>query len=150
MLLLDTSFLIEFEDELVNRKSGPARAVLTAHRRQAAGISIITLGEFAEGFTDPRALLEFLAPFRVLRSEEHTSELQSPCNLVCRLLLEKKNSTLSDSDLAYDEAVSRGLRCLAAAGSSPNPSCLPPVPPRPRPSQHPIQVGPSYPPQLLV
>src|SRR5256885_13212905 len=27
------------------------------------------------------------------RSEEHTSELQSPCNLVCRLLLEKKNIT---------------------------------------------------------
>src|SRR2546426_4016650 len=26
----------------------------------------------------------------VFRSEEHTSELQSPCNLVCRLLLEKK------------------------------------------------------------
>src|SRR2546426_3064401 len=29
---------------------------------------------------------------RSRRSEEHTSELQSPCNLVCRLLLEKKNS----------------------------------------------------------
>src|SRR5256885_2986904 len=28
--------------------------------------------------------------FSVPRSEEHTSELQSPCNLVCRLLLEKK------------------------------------------------------------
>src|SRR5256885_5247017 len=27
-----------------------------------------------------------------LRSEEHTSELQSPCNLVCRLLLEKKTT----------------------------------------------------------
>src|SRR3989454_2849222 len=27
---------------------------------------------------------------RIGRSEEHTSELQSPCNLVCRLLLEKK------------------------------------------------------------
>src|SRR5256885_8122787 len=27
-----------------------------------------------------------------LRSEEHTSELQSPCNLVCRLLLEKKKN----------------------------------------------------------
>jgi predicted nucleic acid-binding protein len=67
MLLLDTSFLIEFEDELLNRKSGPARAVLTAHRRQAAAISIITLGEFAEGFTDPKALLEFLAPFRVVQ-----------------------------------------------------------------------------------
>src|SRR5688500_20020924 len=30
------------------------------------------------------------------RSEEHTSELQSPCNLVCRLLLEKKKEYLSD------------------------------------------------------
>src|SRR5256885_12888326 len=30
---------------------------------------------------------------RLERSEEHTSELQSPCNLVCRLLLEKKNMT---------------------------------------------------------
>src|SRR5256885_10501727 len=29
-----------------------------------------------------------------LRSEEHTSELQSPCNLVCRLLLEKNNKVL--------------------------------------------------------
>src|SRR2546426_12166398 len=29
------------------------------------------------------------------RSEEHTSELQSPCNLVCRLLLEKKKTKLS-------------------------------------------------------
>src|SRR5256885_11923360 len=28
-----------------------------------------------------------------MRSEEHTSELQSPCNLVCRLLLEKKKYT---------------------------------------------------------
>src|SRR2546426_6961394 len=31
------------------------------------------------------------------RSEEHTSELQSPCNLVCRLLLEKKNAALNSS-----------------------------------------------------
>src|SRR2546426_7415391 len=31
------------------------------------------------------------------RSEEHTSELQSPCNLVCRLLLEKKKRTLIDA-----------------------------------------------------
>src|SRR5256885_5781404 len=29
------------------------------------------------------------------RSEEHTSELQSPCNLVCRLLLEKKTCTIA-------------------------------------------------------
>src|SRR5256885_2573896 len=30
------------------------------------------------------------------RSEEHTSELQSPCNLVCRLLLEKKKKNTND------------------------------------------------------
>ena len=66
MLLLDTSFLIEFEDELAHRKMGPAHGVLAAHRRQAAAISIIALGEFAEGYADPRALIEFLAPFRVV------------------------------------------------------------------------------------
>src|SRR5256885_9837494 len=37
------------------------------------------------------------------RSEEHTSELQSPCNLVCRLLLEKKKrtSTTCDTPVAH-------------------------------------------------
>src|SRR6266566_6449502 len=30
------------------------------------------------------------------RSEEHTSELQSPCNLVCRLLLEKKKKNINN------------------------------------------------------
>src|SRR2546426_8224282 len=34
------------------------------------------------------------------RSEEHTSELQSPCNLVCRLLLEKKKEKDSVTDLS--------------------------------------------------
>src|SRR3989454_8448961 len=40
----------------------------------------------AEPLTAPLGALVFL------RSEEHTSELQSPCNLVCRLLLEKKKN----------------------------------------------------------
>src|ERR1039457_7603443 len=33
------------------------------------------------------------------RSEEHTSELQSPCNLVCRLLLEKKKKKKTTEDM---------------------------------------------------
>src|SRR2546426_8687290 len=33
----------------------------------------------------------------VARSEEHTSKLQSPCNLVCRLLLEKKKKKKNDT-----------------------------------------------------
>src|SRR5256885_11398450 len=37
-----------------------------------------------------------------LRSEEHTSELQSPCNLVCRLLLEKKKTRYKIEHLHRD------------------------------------------------
>src|SRR5256885_11080917 len=36
------------------------------------------------------------------RSEEHTSELQSPCNLVCRLLLEKKKKKPNCSPYGHD------------------------------------------------
>src|SRR2546426_3587570 len=37
------------------------------------------------------------------RSEEHTSELQSPCNLVCRLLLEKKKKKKRQQPAATSE-----------------------------------------------
>src|SRR2546422_6940050 len=57
--------------------------------------------------------------------------------------------SLTSSDLAYDEAVSRGVRRLAAAGSSSSPSRLPVLPPRPLASQPPIQAGPSDPTHLL-
>src|SRR3989475_7849346 len=39
----------------------------------------------------PQTIVPALEPFRLARSEEHTSELQSQSNLVCRLLLEKKH-----------------------------------------------------------
>src|SRR5205807_4441482 len=40
------------------------------------------------------------------RSEEHTSELQSPCNLVCRLLLEKKKYTSPSSSPSRQSSAS--------------------------------------------
>src|SRR5256885_10963312 len=47
-------------------------------------------------FRDPDRLVMIFEHFRdPSRSEEHTSELQSPCNLVCRLLLEKKKRRTS-------------------------------------------------------
>src|SRR5256885_3997430 len=51
-----------------------------------------------------------------LRSEEHTSELQSPCNLVCRLLLEKKkcDSVLSRRAIQTSSAHSR---CYSPIGN---------------------------------
>src|SRR5258706_5885357 len=41
---------------------------------------------------------------RTPRSEEHTSELQSLTNLVCRLLLEKKNNSATETGLTYSRA----------------------------------------------
>src|SRR6266446_10543281 len=47
------------------------------------------------------------------RSEEHTSELQSPCNLVCRLLLEKKNTI----ELGLDRRQTKLFSSLERLGS---------------------------------
>src|SRR2546426_8395194 len=41
------------------------------------------------------------------RSEEHTSELQSPCNLVCRLLLEKKKKNNTHEHSTQDDQYTR-------------------------------------------
>src|SRR2546426_4900750 len=54
------------------------------HDHHVLGPVLVALGE-REG--EGRVVLR---PHAARRSEEHTSELQSPCNLVCRLLLEKK------------------------------------------------------------
>src|SRR5256885_4773096 len=57
-----------------------------------------------------------------LRSEEHTSELQSPCNLVCRLLLEKKKYTQESSDSRTPNASpQRDLRLLLLQPLAPAP-----------------------------
>src|ERR1039457_7606659 len=48
------------------------------------------------------------------RSEEHTSELQSPCNLVCRLLLEKKQQTPAPGAGARQKLI--GWRTAARGG----------------------------------
>src|SRR5256885_7685167 len=56
-----------------------------------------------------------------LRSEEHTSELQSPCNIVCRLLLEKKKT--GDEGQVQSPDWSSGL-CPCRASSSGMKSCI--------------------------
>src|SRR5690348_18014990 len=84
----------------------PPRSTLfpytTLFRSGDACISVSKLGLMAyaipisEAMTRPsQYALKFPAtsPARMLRSEEHTSELQSPVHLVCRLLLEKKKKT---------------------------------------------------------
>src|SRR5256886_9936203 len=81
------------------------------------------------------------------RSEEHTSELQSQSNLVCRLLLEKKKTTMNNpahSDASrqpelyvapymHDEWAVTGRSTLTLASTSPPPP-PPPHPLHPLPS----------------
>src|SRR5437762_5365232 len=50
---------------------------------------------------------ETASPLRNRRSEEHTSELQSPMYLVCRLLLEKKKGVYRDIDFARRTATNQ-------------------------------------------
>src|SRR2546430_13373547 len=57
---------------------------------------------------------------RCPRSEEHTSELQSQSNLVCRLLLEKKKKTHTPIEPNKDETIrtTTPARCLASPRST--------------------------------
>src|SRR5256885_12091736 len=56
--------------------------------------SVESRGNFSAVFLAAPLRPNCALPKETARSEEHTSELQSPCNLVCRLLLEnKKNMT---------------------------------------------------------
>src|SRR2546426_4421607 len=65
-----------------------------------------------ELFKEAKEAYEILSDANKRRSEEHTSELQSPCNLVCRLLLEKKKRPAiyplyqMHSDTIYSDASS--------------------------------------------
>jgi predicted nucleic acid-binding protein len=101
MLLLDTSFLIEFEDELLSERTGPASAVLAARRTMAAAISIITLGEFAEGFLDPVALNEFISPFRVVQLSRMIAWRTALLQTSLRRRLGENDAWIAGTALAY-------------------------------------------------
>src|SRR2546426_1639816 len=71
----------------------PPRSTLfpyTTLFRSQAGVKENVLPSTARALVNFRILPGDSVGGVVERSEEHTSELQSPCNLVCRLLLEKK------------------------------------------------------------
>src|SRR5256885_7795242 len=79
-----TLFRSERGVHLVERIGHPRR-----HAVQRDGsLDVGAIGRVDRCAAAPRVADRDLA--RDVRSEEHTSELQSPCNLVCRLLLEKK------------------------------------------------------------
>src|SRR2546427_4877280 len=62
-----------------------------------------------ESFVRAADLLSFAEAGRALRSEEHTSELQSQSNLVCRLLLEKKKTQRPRTAEAQPQTTERSV-----------------------------------------
>src|SRR5256885_6559633 len=69
------SLYVSLEQDMDSLKAGAARMGMGNLHESA--VYILDMGQLRRGLH---------------RSEEHTSELQSPCNLVCRLLLEKKKT----------------------------------------------------------
>src|SRR5205807_7031375 len=66
--------------------------VFNAFSRNSNTFSFVKRPKFAGKNSNPQSLR--YNSIKLIRSEEHTSELQSPCNLVCRLLLEKKKKKI--------------------------------------------------------
>src|SRR5256885_6905292 len=85
---------MQHREELQVQLLGPGRIVGAGKRRDPALARVVHEdgGRTQRSLAVARKLLHLGSVEHVagLRSEEHTSELQSPCNLVCRLLLEKK------------------------------------------------------------
>src|SRR5690606_41102566 len=73
----------------------------TTTKRRLTTLSPPTITSFA---SRPLASFWYLPP-RVIRSEEHTSELQSRENLVCRLLLEKKKKRHTSNTQSTHEMI---------------------------------------------
>src|SRR5205807_2543997 len=67
----------------------PRGRVVEVFGPESSGKTTVALQVIAEA-QKQGGMAAFVDAEHALRSEEHTSELQSPCNLVCRLLLEKK------------------------------------------------------------
>src|SRR2546427_6720133 len=65
---------------------------ITYHLVNEEGVVVLTTGCAPARRPPGLYRASFLLPANLLRSEEHTSELQSQSNLVCRLLLEKKKN----------------------------------------------------------
>src|SRR2546430_7004050 len=80
----------------------PPRSTLFPYRRSSDLAQLRQAG--AQGRRPPH-LLEGGDPRRAARSEEHTSELQSQSNLVCRLLLEKKKKMNHDSRKRQNDCI---------------------------------------------
>src|SRR5256885_5194165 len=90
----------------------PYTTLFRSHKALRQVLTISSLQLFVGIYHFFELIFDILPPGRAvakfLRSEEHTSELQSPCNLVCRLLLEKKINWM----IFFRVSLSGNLDCI--------------------------------------
>src|SRR5256885_12807899 len=77
----------------------PYTTLFRSQRKREAGIGIEPVWNRRDSESSAVKMYHSLVTTPAARSEEHTSELQSPCNLVCRLLLEKKKTETNRTHL---------------------------------------------------
>src|SRR5256885_3128124 len=82
------------------------RSTQSAHRRTPGNVARQTRARKAS------VVVMMATMMVVVRSEEHTSELQSPCNLVCRLLLEKKKKHNKHKSALFRASLDHGVLCM--------------------------------------
>src|SRR5256885_8368179 len=98
----------------------PPRSTLFPYTTLFRSLGVIS---DTHGLLRPEVFAVFQQVDHIVRSEEHTSELQSPCNLVCRLLLEKKKTKYHISSIVLISQrgrASKRPRCTRSLLASPD------------------------------
>src|SRR2546426_833472 len=85
----EATFKIPDTLRVASAQSGPTHLVAAKSKQRSAKVATVKNLRVSQKANQHRLVLDLAR-----RSEEHTSELQSPCNLVCRLLLEKKKKKI--------------------------------------------------------
>ncbi|EIQ01260.1 putative nucleic acid-binding protein [Opitutaceae bacterium TAV1] len=102
MLLLDTSFLIELESEVSARVLGAAKRFLAAKPLESVAVSIISLGEFAEGFEDKNDVEAFLSRFRVISLSRSIAYKAAAMQASLSQRLGENDAWIAATALTYD------------------------------------------------
>jgi len=101
VLLLDTSFLVDYEAEVATRRIGPARTLMRSRPLEPLGVSVVSLGEFAEGFSSPRDVDEFLRPFRIIGLSRNIAYRAAALQVSLSQRLGENDAWIAATALAY-------------------------------------------------
>lgn len=113
MLLLDTSFLVQLEEELRSDKLGAAWAVLRSYSRERPSVSVVALGECAEGFDDLREFDDFMHRFPVVQLSRSIAWRAAQMQASLSKRLGENDAWIAATALAYGATLVGRDACFA-------------------------------------